>query len=43
MAKILVNVRVTQAEFDLLETYAKQTERTKTDILRSLIRNLKVE
>ncbi|WP_309232593.1 ribbon-helix-helix domain-containing protein [Cylindrospermum sp. FACHB-282] len=42
MVKVNLNVRVEQLEMEILEQYAKQTGRTKTDIIREYIRNLNV-
>ena len=39
--KHLINVRVTDAEDALLTEYAARTGRTKTDVVRELIRTLK--
>jgi predicted DNA-binding protein len=35
-----LNIRIPGKEMDILETYCKQTSRTKTDVLRELIRSL---
>lgn len=35
-----ITIRVTQEEFDLLEKVCEKTGRTKTEILRELIRSL---
>ena len=42
MAKKLINVRVTLEEEAILTEYATRTERRKTDILRELIRSLRL-
>nr|WP_041233866.1 ribbon-helix-helix domain-containing protein [Cylindrospermum stagnale] len=42
MVKVNLNVRLEQLEMEILEQYAKQTGRTKTDIIREYIRNLNV-
>lgn len=42
MVKVNLNVRVEQAEMEILETYAEQTGRTKTDIIREYIRSLAI-
>ncbi|WP_157162529.1 ribbon-helix-helix domain-containing protein [Cylindrospermum stagnale] len=42
MVKVNLNVRVEQLEMEILEQYAKQAGRTKTDIIREYIRNLNV-
>ncbi|MDA0211251.1 MULTISPECIES: ribbon-helix-helix protein, CopG family [unclassified Desertifilum] len=34
--------RLTEEEFELIEAYCQQSERTKSDVLRELIRNLKL-
>jgi predicted DNA-binding protein len=39
--KKLINIRVTAEEDALLTSYAEATGRTKTDIVRELIRSLK--
>jgi predicted DNA-binding protein len=36
-----VDIRIPEIEFQLLENYCKLTGRTKTDVLRELIRSLK--
>jgi predicted DNA-binding protein len=36
-----VDIRIPEVEFQLLEDYCKLTGRTKTDVLRDLIRSLK--
>ena len=41
MAKIILNVRVEELEMQLLEQYCKQAGRTKTDVVRTLLRGLK--
>jgi len=41
MAKKLINMMVTTEENALLASYARQTGRTKTDVIRELIRSLK--
>ena len=41
MAKIILNVRVEESEMQLLEQYCKQAGRTKTDVVRTLLRGLK--
>lgn len=35
-----VTIRIPQAELDILEAYCEQTSRTKSDVLRELIRKL---
>lgn len=35
-----LNIRVPGHEMEILEAYCQQTSRTKTDVLRELIRNL---
>ena len=35
-----LNIRIPIKEMDVLESYCKQTSRTKTDVLRDLIRTL---
>ncbi|MEH2360712.1 ribbon-helix-helix protein, CopG family [Nostoc sp.] len=35
-----LNIRIPEKEMDVLERYCKQTSRTKTDVLRELIRSL---
>ncbi|MBW4610337.1 MAG: ribbon-helix-helix domain-containing protein [Hassallia sp. WJT32-NPBG1] len=42
MVKVNLNIRVEQAEMEILEKRAKQTGRTKTDIIREYIRSLDV-
>jgi hypothetical protein len=42
MNKILVNFRVTEGEYARLKAYLAQTGRTQTDVLRELVRSLKV-
>ncbi|MCC5631313.1 ribbon-helix-helix domain-containing protein [Nostoc sphaeroides] len=42
MAKVNLNIRVEQSEMEILESYAQQTGRTKTDIIREYIRNLAI-
>jgi predicted DNA-binding protein len=42
MAKVNLNVRVEQSEMEILEMYAQQTGRTKTDIIREYIRTLAI-
>lgn len=41
VAKIILNVRVEELEMQLLEQYCKQAGRTKTDVVRTLLRGLK--
>lgn len=41
MAKIILNVRVEELEMQLLEQYCLQAGRTKTDVVRTLLRGLK--
>jgi hypothetical protein len=41
MTKILINVRVTPEEFETLTAAAVKAGRTKTDIIREMIRSLK--
>jgi predicted DNA-binding protein len=36
-----VDIRIPEVEFQLLEGYCKLTGRTKTDVLRELIRSLR--
>ncbi len=43
MTKLVLNIRVEELEMKLLEQYCKQTGRTKTDVVRALIRSLKRE
>lgn len=38
-----LDFRITEAEFELLTLYCELTGRTKTDVLRELIRGLKVD
>jgi predicted DNA-binding protein len=40
MAKILINIRITPEEHEILKKTAAKAGRTKTDILRELIRSL---
>jgi predicted DNA-binding protein len=40
MEKKLINARITKSEFAILDAFAKRTARTKTDVLRELIRSL---
>jgi predicted DNA-binding protein len=40
MEKKLINARITKSEFSILDAYAKKEGRTKTDVLRELIRSL---
>jgi predicted DNA-binding protein len=40
VVKVNLNIRVEQSEMEILEIYAQQTGRTKTDIIREYIRNL---
>ena len=40
MAKILINVRITPEEHEILRKAAAKAGRTKTDMLRELIRSL---
>jgi hypothetical protein len=40
MEKKLINARITKSEFATLDAYAKKEGRTKTDVLRELIRSL---
>ncbi|MDJ0737278.1 MAG: ribbon-helix-helix protein, CopG family [Nostocaceae cyanobacterium] len=35
-----VTIRIPQTELDILEAYCEQTSRTKSDVLRELIRKL---
>jgi len=42
MAKVNLNIRVEQSEMEILESYAQQTGRTKTDIIREYIRSLAI-
>ena len=35
-----LNIRIPGQEMDVLDAYCKQTSRTKTDVLRELIRGL---
>ncbi|MUL35197.1 ribbon-helix-helix protein, CopG family [Gloeocapsopsis dulcis] len=35
-----LTIRIPQQELDLLEAYCEQTSRTKTDVIRELIRKL---
>lgn len=41
MAKIQLSVRIEESEMKLLIKYAKNTGRTKTDVVREFIRSLK--
>jgi hypothetical protein len=41
VAKTILNVRVEELEMQLLEQYCKQAGRTKTDVVRTLLRGLK--
>jgi hypothetical protein len=41
MAKTTFNIRIEEAEMALLEAYCGQEGRTKTDVVRELIRSLK--
>lgn len=41
--KRLINFNATSTEDALLTAYAEQTGRTKTDVLRELIRSLKLQ
>lgn len=41
MSKVQVNLRIEESEMILLTEYAKLTGRTRTDILREMIRSLK--
>jgi len=36
----MINIRVPESEFELLEWYCKQTGQTKTTVLREYIRSL---
>ena len=38
-----ITFQLADQEFDLLEAYCDQTERGKTEILRELIRSLKID
>ena len=40
MEKKLINARITKSEFAILAAYAKKEGRTKTDVIRELIRSL---
>ena len=42
MVKVNLNVRVEKSEMEILENYAQQTGRTKTDIIREYIRSLAI-
>jgi len=42
MVKVNLNIRVEQTEMEILEIYAEQTGRTKTDIIREYIRSLAI-
>ena len=42
MVKVNLNVRVEKSEMEILENYAQQTGRTKTDIIREHIRSLAI-
>ncbi|MGH1395797.1 MAG: ribbon-helix-helix domain-containing protein [Trichormus sp.] len=42
MVKVVLNIRVEQSEMEILEKYAKDSGRTKTDIIREYIRNLAI-
>jgi len=42
MVKVNLNVRVEKSEMKILENYAQQTRRTKTDIIREYIRSLAI-
>jgi hypothetical protein len=39
-AKIMITVRIAPAEYEILKKAAEQSGRTKTDIIRELIRSL---
>jgi predicted DNA-binding protein len=41
MTKTTFNIRIEESEMELLEAYCKQTGRTKTDVVREMIRALK--
>jgi len=41
MSQKQLNIRVPDHELKILSRYAKQTQRTKTDIIREFIRSLK--
>ncbi len=43
MCKKQINIRVPAHELKILDSYAKQTKRTKTEILRGFIRSLSKE
>ena len=40
MCQKQINIRVPAHELEILDSYAKQTQRTKTEILREFIRSL---
>ncbi|WP_414586352.1 ribbon-helix-helix protein, CopG family [Scytonema sp. PCC 10023] len=41
MEEVRLNVRLPKNEMETLEKYAKETKRTKTDLVREWIRSLK--
>ena len=43
MCQKQLNIRVPAHELKILDSYAKQTKRTKTEILREFIRSLNLE
>lgn len=43
MALKQLNVKIPEQELKILESYAAQTERTKTDIIREFIRSLQTK
>ena len=43
MCQKQINIRVPAHELEILDSYAKQTKRTKTEILREFIRSLTTE
>jgi hypothetical protein len=42
MTKVNLNVRIDHKEMETLENYARETGRTKTDIIREYIRSLAI-
>ena len=43
MAQKQLNIRIPEHELKILARYARQTKRTKTDIIREFIRSLKAK
>lgn len=41
MAKVVLNIRIEDSEMDLLESFCQSNGRTKTEVVRSLLRELK--